>query len=292
MKKPNFYILGAPKCGTTSVYEWLKSHKDVYMSPVKEPCYFNTDEDNRNVKSIKKYESLFEGAEKHHKIVGEASVWYLGSKEAVSNIKKYSPKSKFLVCVRNPVEMAVSLHEQQLFSGNEYIEEFEDAWRAQVDRKGGKKISYWTREYKHLIYGEVCKLGEQIERLIDNVSFDRVKIVLLEDLKRNTKKEYKKILNFLNIDTDFNCSLRTKNKGGKKRVSRTIKLIERSIHNFKNYMGVYVGAGIGEMISKKNKKNVKRNSVNSVMIREMKNYFKKDVKKLESIIKKDLSHWV
>lgn len=262
------------------------------MSEIKEPCYFNTDESNRNIRSVEEYEYLFRGAGKKHKVVGEASVWYLGSKEAIRNINNYNPKSKILVCLRNPIEMAPSLHEQQLFSGNEYIRDFESAWKAQVDRRANRKLSYWTREYKHLIYGEVCKLGEQLERLFKKVSRERVKITFLSDIKKDPKKEYEKILKFLGVDKVPSIKFKTKNSGKKERKSRIVRIVERSVHRIKNKIGIYSGLGIGKKISQMNRKEREERAVNNEVLEEMKVYFKKDIEKIEKVIGRDLSHWV
>ena len=292
MKKPSFFIVGAPKCGTTSLYNWVSSHDGVYMSPVKEPCYFNTDDGHTNVRSIEQYESLFEDVKGNHKAVGEASVWYLQSKEAIENIKKYNPDSKFVICVRDPIEMAVSLHEQQLFSGNEYIESFEKAWRAQIDRKGGRKLSVWTREPKHLIYGDICRVGLQIENVLKYCNKKDVKIIFLEDIKENPEKVYSEVLKFIGVeDKNEQKNFTAKNKGGKVRKSRVLRILSRSIHMIKNYMGVYKGMGIGKKIYDMNTKRKKRSSIDEGLKQEMKKYFRKDIIRLEKITKRDLSCW-
>lgn len=291
MKKPNLFVIGAPKCGTTSVYKWLNSHNNIYMSPIKEPCYFNTDNFNRNVRSIDDYEKLFEGANKKHKVIGEASVWYLQSKCAVENIKKYNPKSKFIICIRDPVKMAISLHEQQLYSGNEYIENFEEAWRAQVDRKGGKKVSFWTRDKKHLMYGDICSLGSQIQRVISKIDIDKIHILLLRDIKENPKKEYKKMINFVGLNYKRKENFEVKNKGGKKRKSRVLRLLSRSIHNIKNKIGLYKGIGLGKLIYNMNTKRVKREKLSSNIEEKMRCYFSDEVVKMEKIMGRELNFW-
>jgi hypothetical protein len=58
LRKPNFFILGAPKCGTTSLAEWLGTHPNIFLSAVKEPHFFNTD-DRRGVMTLATYEDLF-----------------------------------------------------------------------------------------------------------------------------------------------------------------------------------------------------------------------------------------
>ena len=169
MKKPNFFILGAPKCGTTSLAAWLSQHPQVFMSPAKEPHHFNADHKNRGYKERSHYESLFSRAKDHHIAVGEASVWYLYSQVAVSLIEEYSPESRYIVCLRNPVDMAYSLHEQQLVSGNEHLNCFSEAWELSDQRLKANSVSRWCVEPSQLAYGEACKLGGQMERLYDRV---------------------------------------------------------------------------------------------------------------------------
>src|SRR5690349_11404630 len=85
MLKPNFFILGAPKCGTTSMAKWLSDQPEIFISKHKEPHYYNTD-GKRVVLEYRHYLSLFENATGFHKIIGEASTGYLYSKQAVPNI--------------------------------------------------------------------------------------------------------------------------------------------------------------------------------------------------------------
>jgi hypothetical protein len=92
--KPNFLILGAPKCGTTSLATWLADHPNVYFSPIKEPGFFSTDVGNQLVKNPEVYARLFDGAGPEHLAVGEASTSYLISKVAVPTIEAQIPGSR------------------------------------------------------------------------------------------------------------------------------------------------------------------------------------------------------
>src|SRR6476620_1237476 len=121
LKKPNLFILGAPKCGTTSMAYYLSQHPEIFVSPYKEPHYFNLDSEYRFTFSEKQYLENFKNATSFHKYLVDASVWYLYSKVAVDEILKYNPESKFIVMLRNPVDMFYSLHQQLLFSGIENI---------------------------------------------------------------------------------------------------------------------------------------------------------------------------
>ena len=95
--KPNLFIVGAAKSGTTSLHSYLRSHPQIYMSEPKEPHYFCTDfhrssdllkgtQSGFGMRSKEDYLALFEGVN-DSKLVGEASASYLHSKEAASNIR-------------------------------------------------------------------------------------------------------------------------------------------------------------------------------------------------------------
>ena len=202
MKKPNFFIIGAPKCGTTSMARWLSEHPNIYMSPVKEPNFFNTDDQWTVTRTLRQYEALFRNAGPEHVAVGEASVWYLFSRVAVPNILTYCKEPKFIVMVRNPIEMAYSLHQQELLSGNEHIKDFRKAWELQPERAKGLEISRFCVEPKRLLYGPACKLGEQLERLWSLVPEERVLVIVLDDVKENPRREYLRVLEFLGVPDD------------------------------------------------------------------------------------------
>jgi hypothetical protein len=145
---PNFFIVGAPKAGTTSLYHYLDQHPDIYMSPVKEPNYFAEEVRLRNISaewqewahreqnSLRAYLSgpmhekkfggivaswsdylkLFKNV-KDEKAIGEASVCYLWSKTAARSIASATPHAKIVMVLRNPVDRAFSQYKQALASG-------------------------------------------------------------------------------------------------------------------------------------------------------------------------------
>ena len=128
--KPDFFIIGAPKCGTTALVSYLSEHPDVFMSEPKEPHFFADDFPHykKYIPTIDAYERLFEDAAlKPATRVGEASVWYLYSEYAIKNIHKYRPDAKLIVMLRDPVEVMQSLHKQLLWTMDENQPSFEKA---------------------------------------------------------------------------------------------------------------------------------------------------------------------
>src|SRR5260370_118878 len=89
IKSPDFFIVGAPRCGTTALYSYLRQHPDVFLPEYKEPHYFNTDmESGGAIRDQEKYLALFAPA-KDKKRIGEASVYYLSSEIAPPTIKDF-----------------------------------------------------------------------------------------------------------------------------------------------------------------------------------------------------------
>src|SRR5882757_7658017 len=138
MPKPDFFIVGAPKCGTTALYRCLEAHPEIFVPERKELHHFGTDLYSPTyVRQLDEYLSLFAAAG-DAKRVGEASVWYLFSKRAATEINAFNPQASVIIMLRNPVEMLHSLHSQHLYNGTEEISDFATALNAEGDRKMGR----------------------------------------------------------------------------------------------------------------------------------------------------------
>lgn len=290
-KKPNFFILGAPKCGTTAMAEWISTHPEIFMCDPKEPHYFNTDSDHHGALNLEHYESFFSGVHENHKAIGEGSVWYLASSDAVKNILSYQPEAKFLVFIRNPLEMAPSLHDQKKFSGDENIQDFESAWKAQTKRRNGE-MAYPKScvDIKHLMYGESCKLGSMLQRLFQQVDRDKVLVVLMDDIKSDAKEVYQNVLRFLEVEDDGRSEFPVINPAKERRLPWVRKIL-RHLHLIKTKLGMTAGTGIGAIINKWNLKERQRPELSSEIKREMLDYFEGDISLLESLLNRDLSDW-
>lgn len=203
---PNFFIIGAPKSGTTSLYRYLSEHPDIVMSEPKEPHFFAHDlpAEYRHVLTMKEYRETFshDNPGQNLEAVGEASVDYLLSDVAVSNIREFNPSSKIIVLLRNPIELVHSLHAQALYSGNENIPDFRAAWEAQEDRKKGKNIPKDCTNPNHLQYRKMGCLGSHMERVYEIFPDEQVLPIVFDDFKEDTKEVYEEILSFLDVTSD------------------------------------------------------------------------------------------
>lgn len=292
MKKPDFFIIGAPKCGTTSLAAWLADHPQVYMSSAKEPHFFNTDEPHHLSRSLSKYENLFEGAEIEHRAVGEASTGYLLSQVAVSNILNYNADARFIVCLRNPVDMAFSLHEQKVFEGSEHITDFEMAWKLSDRRLRGEMLSRLCKESpRRLAYATACALGSQLERLYSQVSRDRICLLLLDDVKKCARVEWEKILAFLNIVDDERVDFPVYN-AAKERRSLILHKLGKTFWQIKLKVGCEHSFGILKKFSKYNTRTRPRKVLNPAMKIMLQIHYAPEVEKMERILGRDLSYWL
>ncbi|MBL7929813.1 MAG: sulfotransferase [Bacteroidia bacterium] len=223
---PNFLVIGAAKCGTTSLYHYLKSHPEVYMSPIKEPNYFSSDINPENFsqqyKDIERRKRLNLDAyvkgdmkrevwgyfvrERHHytglfknvsneKAIGEISNSYLFSKEAAINIKNTLPSVKLIAILRNPVERMYSHYMANLRDGKTY-----KPFRQEVEEDYHQPVKGW---YTTHCYVEMGLYYEQIKRFLDIFPKEQIRIYLYDDLKNYPETLLKDVSLFLGIDAGF-----------------------------------------------------------------------------------------
>ena len=292
-KKINFFILGAPKCGTTSMYHWLRQHSEIYFPEIKETHFFSTDlhPNKRSVKKMEDYQVLYSDANNNHKVLGDASVFYLYSEEAVPNILEYNSEAKFLVMLRNPVEMVVSLHAQYLHTGNEIYEDFEKAWSLKDERINGVGTTKITEDPQLLNYGKVCSVGSQVERLLKKVEREKVKFILLDDLKKEPEKVLKYLFQFLEIGSE-KIDLEIKNTVTARR-SKNFHRFIKYLNRLKKDVGIgRLNTGFKKLISRLNTKKGSKFVLEGDLRREVINKFESDVELLMNSLNEDLTHWL
>ncbi len=207
-RTPDLFIVGAPKSGTTSLYEYLKGHPDVFMSVVKEPCYFARDlalDDSGNFlvyeRDAKLYSGLFDDAA-DKKRAGEGSTRYLYSKDAPGLIHDAQPDAFVIAMLRNPVDMIQSLHAHKLAAGTEDEPDFEKALAQEADRHAGRNIPTHSNP-KLATYRDRAMFGEQLPHWFDTFGRDRVHVGILEDMIKDPAAEFRKVLEFLQVDSSW-----------------------------------------------------------------------------------------
>jgi len=297
---PNFLIVGAAKCGTTSLYYYLKQHPEIYMSPVKEPNFISFQFEKfpyeghgdsklyqRAVKTYRDYCNLF-SASRGKKAIGEASVINLYYYEkTIPFIKELIGTPKIIIMLRDPVERAFSAYLHFVRDSTENLT-FEQALVQEEERKKDHWSPYW-------FYGEMGFYYDRVKAYTEN--FDKVAVFLYDDLKDDPIGLMRAAYQFLEVDTSFNPNMRTKyNASGSPRIKmlndlfttpNVLKKILRPVGTCLLGQDRYVG--LRDTVQAKN---LRKLFIKKQTREYLTNVYREDVLKLQGFISRDLSRWI
>jgi len=193
---PNFFIVGAPRAGTSSLYEYLLRTPGVYMSRIKEINYFcpNSIPDNFPIPPIrnrKKYLELFRNVN-DEKAIGDSSPSYLRDPETPQLIHKIIPNAQIIISLRNPVEQIFSNHLMNTSLG---WDNFSLRERIQ-ENLSRKKLQGYIDIVPAAVY------SESVKRYLDTFGSNQVKIIIFEEFVKDTIGKLKEVLKFLNVNSN------------------------------------------------------------------------------------------
>ena len=297
VRKPNFFLIGAPKCGTTAMHEYLRQHPQVFMSRVKEPHYFCSDfPAYRAVCTKEEYEALFAKAV-DELVVGESSVFYLCSATAVPAALEFAPDAKFLLMLRNPLEMLPSLHAQLLYGFREDEPDFAAAWRLQEARALGRRLPPLCRAPEHLQYGDVARFASQLRRVFDHVDRRRVHVVLYDDFAQNLQAEYGKVIRFLELPQAEKIAFQRVNQHKSHRwpaISRLLIRPPEPLMRLKRTLKKKFGAhetAPSKLLYRILSSQQKRGPLDAKIRNEIVDRLRSEVEELQDLLGRSLSHW-
>lgn len=294
----DFCIVGAPKCGTTSLFHYLRDRADVFIPHVKEPHFFCTDfPDYCRLRSLRDYEALFRRA-KPDQLIGEASVHYLMSAEAVPNLLRHSPDCKLIVMVRRPADMLHSYHAQIVNGQRETMTDFADAWAAQADRAAGRDLPPHCLEPSHLQYREVASFGRQLQRVYEAAARENVLVLFQDELKANPRMAYLRVLDFLGLDDDGREDFSSFNASKVHRWPRVSKFLMRPpapLSHLKEGLKTLLkirGSVLRPLYFGLLYRNQRRAPMPAELDREIMSSLSDDIRLLSDLTGRDLSHWL
>lgn len=299
-RRPDFFILGAPKCGTTALSEYLRRHERVFVTTPKEPHYFCDDFDYYYApgqRTLDHYLGLYDAAGDDHLAVGEASVWYLYSATAAANIMAFDPRARMIVMVRNPVELVPSLHSQMSYMLDEDEPDPEAAWRLQEARARGERVPRTARVPEFLQYGAAASLGAQVRRLYERVPAEQVKVLVFDDLRADAGAVYREALAFLGVPDDGRDEFPRVNENKSHQRAALARLTQRPpaslvamARGVKRVTGVE-RLGVLDRVRRSNRTVAPRREISPEFTAELRDHFRDDVHELGGLIGRDLSHW-
>jgi hypothetical protein len=204
MPLPNLFIIGAPKCGTTSLHRYLDQHPRISMSAVKEPKFFLTDgarphhhgpgddrADRAYVVRRDTYEALFEYPSGPGGYAGESTPYYLWDRDAAPRIRALVPEARLVVVLREPTLRAYSNWADLREQGREKLD-FASAMAAEEERRRLDWEPFW-------LYRELGLYGRQLTRLFTVFPREQVKVLLAEDLAEAPDGPVAEVFAFLGL---------------------------------------------------------------------------------------------
>lgn len=302
MAKPSFFIVGAPRSGTTAMYSYLKCHPEIYLPPYnKEPHFFAKDLHKYNFRKKKgwiteygQYIKLFDRAETTQ-ISGEASALYLFSTQAAKEIYSFDPEAKIIIMLRNPLEMVYSWYFLQRSSFIENEKSFQKAFfKEQSGDYTNLKQSYKTGI--RASYHEIALYFKQVKRYFDTFPRNQILIILFDEFLINTEIIYKETLRFLHVEGSYQPLFKKINKSKMKR-NRLIKSLLDArppffIDVFRKLIPKIFRHRIYIFFDKLNTKYIIRPKLKPDFEQELIEYYRNDIIALGSLINKELSNWL
>lgn len=309
MNSPNFFIIGVVKGGTTSLYNYLQQHSDVYFSPIKETNFFSRfdiDESKlikeyasdikinlkkyfangmkevvhiAHIKNIKDYNSLFSQVN-NEKVIGEISNSYTICPQAVEEINKFNPNAKLLIMLRNPISRIWSQYLMNLREGKTLEKDF----IKEIEKDYKKKDKGWGVNHQYL---ELGLYYEQIRKVLKYFPKEQFKIMFFEDYVNNSESVIHEICNYLEIDPNQNIDFKDRHNAASLPRSKAVNvfLVKTGLlKQLKNLFG-------REMRQKLKGLLYSTNNIPKIKAEQRKyliDFYQKDVENLSSLLNVDL----
>lgn len=201
---PDFFLAGAPRCGTTALSRYLSRNPQICFSRPKEPHYLTKIDRIPAPDELKRdyLDRYFAHRTDSHRVMGEGSVSYLHAPGVIERVLHFNPKARFIVQLRNPLKMLPSYHLRMRFLLQEDEADFAEAWALEAARKRGESIPKRCLDSRLLYYSEVASFGAQLERLFNLAGREQTHVIVFDDFANDTLGVYKRCLEFLGVDYD------------------------------------------------------------------------------------------
>lgn len=297
---PGFFVVGAPRCGTTAVSKALGRNPNISFSKPKEPHFFLEPRPGLGTEQLRRqyltryHRELTAG----HQAIGDGSVSYLYSPDAIQRVLQFDPRARFIVLVRDPVEMMRSYHSRMLFQLDEDEADFSRAWALQESRAGGHNIPKRCREPMLLQYGYLGKLGMHLERLFEVAGRARCHVVVHDDFVQDPRAVYLQLLEFIGVDDDGQEDFRRTRETSGFRFHWLQQFVMNpppwafrliAISNLKTLKRL---KGLRKRIKEFNTRDARQTQILTQGMRAtLREYFAEDVEKLSALLSRDLSQW-
>jgi hypothetical protein len=289
---PSFFVIGAFRSGTTSLYEYLRQHPQVFLPPEKEPNWLaidgNPDVDavlaGRSVRSMEEYQALYAGAEPGQ-VLGDISPEYLRNPWASRRIRELVPDARLVAILRNPIERAWSDYLLHVRDGNEPCGSFREALEAQQERQA-------AGDHRAAHYVESGLYGEQLRRYHERFDPEQLLVVLFEEMRDDRDATLARIFDHVGVDPTVTVGdAETYNASGVPR-GRMVALALRGRHRLRPYVNRGLIDRARPHWERFLSSRLDRPMLNPDDRAHLARLFAPDIEVLSSLLGRDLSHWL
>jgi len=208
---PKFIVIGAQRSGTTSLYKYVTQHPNILSAISKEVHFF----DQHYNKGLAWYKAHFPTVfrkfqttlkTKKRTITGEASPYYIFHPHACLRIKKYVPKAKFIIILRNPIDRAYSHYNLSKFRKLEKLS-FEEAIEAEADRLKGEEAKmakdpqYFSHNHSHFSYASRGFYIDQIKKWLEIFKSEQFLVLNSEQFYADSEQTLNLVFEFLGVQS-------------------------------------------------------------------------------------------
>jgi len=213
--RPNLFIVGFAKCGTTALHQYISTHPNVHPCFPKEPHFFIEETWRRRpARTEAQYLRFFAGASKGARVFVDSSAVHVYSPQALRRIRDFNPDARIIVMIRHPVDMLASFHKYSCRMFVEDVENFEEAWNLQTSRAKGDNLPEGCEFPVLLQYENLGRIGKHVAALLDIWPRSQVKIVFFDEFVKAPLEHYKDVLEFIGLPYDGRTTFPKVNEGG------------------------------------------------------------------------------
>jgi hypothetical protein len=279
---PNLFILGAPKCGTTSMAAYLQQHPEVAVSQPKETNYYGPYAGSPGMSAEAYCESMAHKPGARYRC--EATPNYLAVPETVARIAAENPDARYIVMVRDQADLAFSMHQQVRLMGFENIASFEEAWQARDDRRAGKRVPVTCSDARRLVYDQRASVGRQVTDALDVIPRERIIVIEMATLRADIDTVWETLCAFLGIEVQEGVDFTAQNL--RKTIRFPIVLQASAVlFRLKRRLGIRGGLGVGRAIkSVAAPVATDRDSLAPELRSELQAFFAEDSRLLETVM--------
>jgi hypothetical protein len=211
-RTPDFFICGAAKAGTTSLFNYLGQHPSIFTPSVKEPGYFSAL--RTFLQEPAEYDSLF-GDVEESRVTGEASTAYLTSPDSAHRIASAAPDARIIIMLRNPADRAFSHYRWMTREGWEYASSFREALRLEREHRSGNRhfVKQNPEYYYNYLYFKTGFYSCYLNRYLNFFSNDQIHFILFEEFVEAPVYHSKEVYRFLGVDDSFTPQIKVHNRG-------------------------------------------------------------------------------